>query len=133
MTDQIPNYFFAPCGVNCFLCYAHLKTKKPCNGCLGNDENKPDRCRSCKIKECANNKGFSHCFQCPDYPCPNLKRLNKSYLTRYQVDLAENCRIARESGITELMAIHTEEWSCKKCCGVINQHSSVCSECGQGK
>ena len=43
---------FAPCGMNCLVCYKHCYHKKPCAGCLNSDMGKPEHCRKCKIKDC---------------------------------------------------------------------------------
>ena len=42
MIDKIPETLLAPCGMNCLVCYVHLKEKKPCLGCRGQDEGKPE-------------------------------------------------------------------------------------------
>jgi len=129
MPETIPDYFLAPCGVNCFVCYAHLKNKKPCSGCLGDDNNKPERCKNCDIKKCAAEKGYTHCYECSTYPCTIIKRLEKSYLQRYRVDLRKNCEIANTQGPSALMKDERIKWICPKCNGVINQHDKICSEC----
>ena len=41
---------FAPCRMNCKVCYKHCYHKKPCAGCLNGDKGKPEHCRKCKIK-----------------------------------------------------------------------------------
>ncbi len=131
MPETIPDYFLAPCGVNCFVCYVHLKKVKPCNGCLGDDNNKPERCKSCKIKNCAVDKGYTRCYECSTYPCADSKRLEKSYLQRYQVDLRKNCEIANTQSISALMKSEMVKWTCRKCNGVISQHDKICSECNE--
>lgn len=50
MPDTISTNMFAPCGVNCAVCYKHVKRPKrgtPCPGCLGSDTDKPKHCRTC--------------------------------------------------------------------------------------
>jgi hypothetical protein len=56
MPAEIPDYLFAPYGMNCMVCYVHLKNRIPCNGCLGDDFQKPERFISCKAKKYANEK-----------------------------------------------------------------------------
>lgn len=43
---------FAPCGMNCKVCYKHCYHKTPCAGCFNSDKGKPEHCRTCKIKDC---------------------------------------------------------------------------------
>lgn len=37
MPDKIESAMFAPCGMNCLVCYKHCCHKKPCAGCLKGD------------------------------------------------------------------------------------------------
>lgn len=80
--ETIDTIMFAPCGMNCMVCYKHCYHKKPCPGCLSGDIGKPEHCHKCVIKDCAGNKGVAYCFQCPDYPCKRIKNLEKSYNKR---------------------------------------------------
>jgi len=109
MPEKIDDYFFAPCGVNCFVCYVHLKVKKPCNGCYGSDDNKPERCKNCTIKQCVSNKSLQYCFECNDYPCQLIKNLEKSYTKRYNVSIMANSEMVKKYGVllhnTECIAL----------------------------
>jgi len=129
MPDTVPGCLFAPCGMNCLVCYVHLKEKKPCSGCLGDDDNKPDRCRTCTIKKCAHGKGFSHCYECGEFPCKGVRNLEKSYNTRYQASLIANSNIVKTCGLEHFQKADSEKWKCGSCGGVISLHDRVCSEC----
>ena len=131
MPEKNPDYLFASCGMNCLVCYVHLKKKKPCNGCLGNEIDKPDRCKTCKIKVCAITKGHKYCFECSDFPCKEIVNMEKSYNKRYAASLLENAGYVKENGIEKFMAKEQEKWKCPKCEGVISLHDGVCSECGE--
>ena len=39
--ESIDTIMFAPCGMNCMVCYKHCYHKKPCAGCLNGDTGKP--------------------------------------------------------------------------------------------
>ena len=82
--SDIETIMFAPCGMNCKVCYKHCYNKKPCDGCLKSDIGKPEHCRKCKIKDCVKDKGLNYCFECSDYPCKLIKNLEKSYNKRYR-------------------------------------------------
>lgn len=129
MPSKIDDYFFAPCGINCMVCYVHLKDKKPCAGCLGDDISKPERCKSCKIKSCATEKGFKHCFECSDFPCVQIKNLDRSYRKRYNTSLIENSRKVQEIGLVAFLSTEREKWTCGECSGVISLHDAECSHC----
>lgn len=120
---------FAPCGMNCAVCYKHCYHKKPCAGCLNSDLGKPEHCRKCKIKDCIAEKGLSYCFQCPGYPCKLIKNLEKSYNKRYQASLMANSELVRQGGLELFMERQKEGYTCPKCGGVISLHDRACSEC----
>ena len=86
MPEKIDISMFAPCRMNCEVCYKHCYNKKTCAGCLNSDKGKPEHCRKCKIKDCIKAKALSYCFECTEYPCKLIKNLEKSYNKRYQLD-----------------------------------------------
>ena len=120
---------FAPCGMNCKVCYKHCYHKKSCAGCLNSDLGKPEHCRKCKIKDCVKLKGISFCFECTEYPCKQIRALEKSYQTRYQASLLENSTCVKENGIEAFMKIQKVKYTCSKCGGIISIHDRECSEC----
>lgn len=130
MPESIENFMFAPCGMNCMVCYVHLKKKQPCSGCLSSDTNKPERCKSCAIKSCAKEKSFVYCFDCIDFPCKRIKNLEKSYQKRYQVSLLSNSKHVKEEGFASFFEKEVSRWTCTECKGVISLHDKECSECG---
>lgn len=85
----------APCGIDCFNCELYEdnlteafasaisakmnvpKEKLSCKGCTGSHQ-----CvfldiqgKTCKTKECAQEKNVEFCFQCEDFPCDLLMPL----------------------------------------------------------
>ncbi len=131
MPLSIQNTMFAPCGMNCMVCYVHLKKKKPCGGCRCDDDSKPERCKKCEIKICAKEKGISYCFECEDFPCQKITSLEKSYLKRYRVSLMENSTTVKNMGLEYFFKKEKTKWNCLECKGVISLHDKECSECGK--
>lgn len=131
MQSKIPKMYLAPCGINCYCCYMHLRKKNTCLGCFDNSESKPESCKKCKKKKCVTEKGLDYCFQCEDYPCLTIKNFNKRYLDRYKVNLKDNLQFALENGIIRFMDREISKWKCTQCGGVINMHDKLCSECGR--
>jgi hypothetical protein len=129
MDTEIAAIMLAPCGMNCQVCYVHLK-KKPCPGCRGAADAKPEHCRKCQIKDCALRQGLDFCFSCSAFPCTILKRLDKSYQKRYRVSLIGNAKRLKIVGIQQFWLEESEKWTCAVCGGVISLHDGVCSECG---
>ena len=131
MPDKMDVGMFAPCGMNCKVCYKHCFHKKPCAGCLNDDRGKPEHCRTCKIKDCAKEKGLSYCYECLAFPCSLINNLEKSYLKRYQASLLENSRSVQEHGLEHFMKQQKEKYTCSGCGGIISLHDRACSECGK--
>lgn len=119
---------FAPCGMNCKVCYKHCYTKKPCDGCLKSDEGKPEHCRACKIKDCVKEKAITYCFECAEFPCKQIKNLERSYNKRYQASLIEHSRAVQSYGLAEFMKQQKIKYTCI-CGGIISLHDRECSEC----
>lgn len=131
MDKEIPEIMLAPCGMNCYVCYMHLKKNKPCLGCHGRDDSKPNHCRECKIKDCAVSHGVDFCFDCPSFPCVIIKRLDRSYRQRYQVSLIDGAVLLKSIGAKQYLLNEKAKWSCADCGGVVSLHDRVCSECGK--
>ena len=94
MPPDFHDDLFAPCGMNCAVCYRHLG-KRPCNGRLSKDAGKPASCQNCKLKSCAIEKGHSHCFACVAFPCKGIRALDRRYRSRYHVSLIQNSILER--------------------------------------
>ena len=120
---------FAPCGMNCMVCYKHLKAKNSCKGCLSCDNDKPEHCRKCSIKDCVNQKEINYCFECNLFPCKTIKNLDKNYVKNYGISLIKNSISVKTEGIESFLLKEKELWTCKKCGGIISLHDKQCSEC----
>lgn len=110
---KINKSLVAPCGMNCGICRAYLREKNPCHGCRKADENYPKTRVNCKIRTCAKHKG-SFCFDCDEFPCERLKRLDKRYREKYGMSEIENLECIRENGIDEFMKKERKKWQSEK-------------------
>jgi hypothetical protein len=132
---KMPNEFselqLAPCGMNCALCYVYLRKKKPCSGCRGVDEAKPDHCRVCKIKDCLAARGHDFCHECASFPCILIKNMDKSYQKRYQISLMAMTQRHKTLGAGTYLKEEKIKWLCAECGGVLCMHDKICSECGK--
>ena len=129
MPPAIDTAFFAPCGMNCIVCYKHCYVKKPCAGCFPGDDGKPEHCRKCKIKDCIAEKNLTYCFMCDSFPCKLIKNLGKSYKQRYGASLVANSLFVKEHGLTIFMEQQLEKYTCPGCGGIVSIHDAECSEC----
>lgn len=122
----------AACGMNCSLCLAYQREKKPCAGCNGEDTNKPQHCVVCRIKNCAGlgDGEAKFCFVCAKFPCARLKQLDKRYRLKYGMSMIENLVSIRDLGMDEMIRREMLRWQCPGCGGVICVHSEHCMYCG---
>jgi hypothetical protein len=123
----------APCGMNCGICMAYLREKNKCPGCREIDINKPVTRAKCKIKNCATfqEAKSKYCFECDNFPCGNLKHLDKRYRTRYHMSMIENLENIRELGIRRFVGNEKVRWACSECGGTICVHKGYCYVCGE--
>lgn len=122
MLEKINVNLFAPCGMNCLVCYTHCASQKACPGCYQSGVGKPGHCRTCAIKDCVHEKGLMYCYECADFPCGRIKRLERSYQTRYGVSLVENSLYVKENGLAAFEAVQKRQYTCVVCGGVISLH-----------
>lgn len=128
---KTPIPLLAPCGMNCSVCYAHLRKKNTCQGCRGEEEYQPAYCRRCKIRNCAVSRGIDFCFVCESFPCTNIKQIDKRYRLRYHVSLIENVIRIQSVGIEQFLSEEKQKWMCAQCGGVVSLHDRICSACGK--
>ncbi len=126
----------APCGMNCALCSAYLaqqydlkKTgilRSYCAGCRPRGKN----CAFLK-KRCQRlgDGQVAFCHECPDFPCPTLRSLDKRYRTKYHMSMIENLEYIRDRGMAAFLDKEAEKWRCPGCGAVICCHNGLCFRC----
>ena len=121
----------APCGIHCGLCYAFLRQKNRCSGCLSPDMQKVKHISTCKIKNCEklDSTVSGYCYDCSSFPCARLKQLDKRYRIKYHVNLLENLLSIKESGLPTFVKTETLKWRCPNCGGTICMHKGYCLNC----
>ena len=126
----------ASCGMNCGVCANYLAkqndlkkkgfAKSYCEGCL-------PRGKNCSFMEKAcprlGNGLVRFCYECENFPCPRLRRLDKRYRTFYHMSMIENLIFIKEHGINSFLKKETEKWRCVDCGAVISCHNGVCFRC----
>ena len=123
----------APCGMNCGICVSFFgytvndrKRKIPCIGCLIRDKN----CAFIK-KQCEkySKKEVDYCFECREFPCKNLEKLDKRYRERYDMSMIKNLEFIRDNGMDLFLEQQEEKYKCDECGGVICVHNKKCYNC----
>jgi hypothetical protein len=127
--------FIAPCGMNCGICVAFFgytmkgdKRKHPCNTC----RSRKSQCTFIK-KKCYKlaTKQIEYCFECTDFPCANLRTLDKGYRNKYGMSMIENLSYIQANGIEQFLKNEQKRWKCPSCGGIICVHNKTCYACGK--
>ena len=111
--NKIKQKLIAPCGMNCALCYAHLREENRCEGCRVNSEKIFKYCAICKIKNCEKlqKNDWQYCSsKCDEYPCRRLKNLDKRYCAKYGMSMIENLENIERSGIRKFVETEKKRW-----------------------
>lgn len=134
MSKPFKQEFVAPCGMNCRVCIGYFgytmggkKRKNRCIGCRIGDKQCAFIKEDCKV---LSNEEIEYCFECEDFPCENLKKLDKRYITKYEMSMIENLKYIEKNGISKFIENEVERWKCPKCGGIICVHNRKCYNCG---
>jgi hypothetical protein len=126
----------APCGMNCALCSSYLAQKNElksrgirmpyCSGCRPRNK----QCAFLK-KRCTllGSGQIKSCHECSDFPCDNLRKLDKRYQGLYRMSMIANLVCIKEHGIRALLEKETEKWRCARCGELICCHNGLCYRC----
>jgi len=130
----------APCGMNCAVCSGYLAltydTKSKgirmpyCKGCRPRDK----KCAFLKKKcELLLNNQVTFCYECKDFPCERLKRLDKRYQMFFRMSMIENLKFIQKSGTAAFLKMQETKWRCPECGQVICCHNGMCFNCSLDK
>jgi len=127
----------APCGFYCGTCRHYLARAKGllkekhlkhgCAGCRIQDKN----CAWIK-KGCAllRNRQIEFCFECKDFPCANLRKLDQRHFRNDKVSLIDNLLRIKKIGAKQWLKEQEDKWRCQKCRGNICIIDGECYDCG---
>ena len=132
-TEATSSVLIAPCGMDCRLCRAYVRERKPCPGCRKNDGPKSKACVTCSIKNCRKlaGQGLSFCFGCDEFPCVRLEHLDMRYRAKYGMSVIENLLDIKSVGIRKFVTTENEKWRCLHCREILCVHKPRCPTCGK--
>jgi len=123
----------APCGINCNQCIAYFgytMSGKPrvhtCNGCRPKDKNCAFLKQDCDL---LSERAIDFCFECDDYPCENLKKIDRNYQEKYKISLIENLEFIRDKGVDEFLENQKAKYACSECGSPLCIHDGRCYTC----
>ena len=120
--------------MNCAICSRYLAyvnglKRSRCIGCRSGN-------RKCEylFQKCTginhNSKGNAlFCFECPEYPCKQINRMNNRYRKNYNMSVKDNLRFINDKGITKFITEQYKKYRCSKCGGLISIHNRKCFKC----
>ena len=108
----------APCGMNCGVCQAYLRSENKCPGCFAGRK-VGGRLIKCGRRLCKKRKG-KFCFECDEFPCDSIKRLDERYCAKYGMSEIENLQFIRDNGIEKFLAQQEKKYISEK--GVLCVH-----------
>ena len=126
----------APCGMNCAICSGYMALQNDikskgvrmsyCAGCRPRDK----KCAFLK-KRCdlLLNEKVTYCYECKDFPCDSLEKLDNRYRALFRMSMIENLKFIEEKGISEFLKKENDKWKCENCGKLISCHNGLCFEC----
>jgi len=134
---MIDNNLAAPCGIYCGACRQYLLWKKD----LLEERGYKIGCKGCRIrnKNCAfirrycpalKKKELDYCYECEQFPCQKLQKIDSLYRERYSVNMVENLKRIEEIGVEKWLQEQKELYTCPECGGEICVHDAECYDCG---
>jgi hypothetical protein len=124
----------APCGMNCAICsrylaYANNLKRSQCIGCRPGNKRCAYLFKNCSgPKNIANGKA-AFCFECIQYPCGQINRMDDRYRKNYHMSVKNNLECIRENGVSAFVKEQYNKYRCKKCGGLISIHNGKCFKC----
>jgi len=130
----IPDELIAPCGMNCAVCskylaYVNNLDRSHCPGCRVRNTNCTYLLEKCSGINQGPTRDALFCFECDQYPCQGIKRMDKRYRENYGMSIMENLERIREVGIEQFASEQYLKHKCGRCSSLISVHNRKCFKC----
>ena len=126
--------------MNCGICSGYLASKHDvksqgismpyCIGCRPRDKKCAFLKKRCQLLMSGK---VTYCYECEDFPCEHLRRIDKRYRTLYRMSMIDNLGFMAINGIQRFLEKEEGKWKCPECGGVICCHNGICFNCGLEK
>jgi hypothetical protein len=87
-------------------------------------------CTTCGIKQCAQQKGYEFCGQCPDAPCDQLTAFIEDEQFPYHLPVMKNLDAIRAYGVAAWLQAQDARWRCPACDTKFAWRDTICDQCG---
>ena len=126
----------APCGMNCAICSRYLSyvnnlKRSQCAGCRPGNVSCSYLFEKCSGINGAlrGNANACFCFECDQYPCKQINRMDDRYRSNYGMSVKDNLARINRIGIAKFAEEQCKEYRCSKCGGLISIHNRKCFKC----
>jgi hypothetical protein len=133
---SINQELISPCGMNCAICSGYLANKYDvksqgirmpyCAGCRPRNKQCAFLKRRCELLL---NSELQYCFQCDEFPCQHLERLDKRYAANFRMSMIENLKNIKHHGIAAFLTEEETKWACPQCGALRCCHNGICFNC----
>ncbi len=134
--NNIPKELIAPCGMNCAICSRYLSKKynlkrSQCSGCRPANKNCSYLFEKCSgiNNGLKGNLDASFCYECDQYPCKHINRMDTRYRINYGMSVKNNLECIKKYGVEQFLSRQYEKYRCSKCDDLISIHNGKCFKC----
>lgn len=138
MVKKVPikEELIAPCGMNCATCSNYLANannlnKSQCAGCRTSNKKCTylfEKCTGMNHPLEGNAKA-KFCFECGQYPCKEIERMDRRYRGNYGISVKKNLEHIQKNGLTKFVAEQYNEHHCSRCGEMVSVHNKKCFKC----
>ena len=124
----------APCGMNCAVCSKYLAylnnlDRPQCSGCRVRNTSCTYLLEKCAGISKGPTRDAAFCFDCEQYPCQGIERIDKRYRENYGMSVMLNLERIQEVGIEQFTAEQYQKHKCDSCGNLISVHNRKCFKC----
>ena len=123
----------APCGMNCAICVTYFgytlngkRRKVPCVGCRSRNRDCAFLKKHCDLLA---TRKVEYCYECDEYPCERLERLDRGYKKRYHISMIDNLNFIQQHGMKSFLKQQTTTYQCPECGETTCVHTGRCYAC----
>ena len=134
-SSLISKELIAPCGINCAICSRYLSfvnnlKQSQCIGCRPRGQKCTFLFGKCTgINNNILTVDTDFCFECDQYPCKQISRMDNRYRNNYKMSIKDNLDYIKKEGIDKFIDDQYERYRCSKCSGLISIHNKKCFKC----
>lgn len=128
----------APCGMNCTICsyylaYVNNLNRARCAGCRPGNKKCTYLFSKCSgiNNPLKGNAAARFCFECDQYPCRQIDRMDDRYRKNYAMSVKRNLEYIKVNGVGGLVEEQYSKYQCAKCGGLISIHNRKCFKCDE--